>query len=343
MKHWTVMMVPHDQGSTRSLNVGTSHFWMIGTLFVILVTAASLFAFFSAYLYQQTQAAQEEFRDLQRANRNLTEQINQQATQTEPELSDRDIQEAERRIREEYEARTRAITAELNDLYVLEGQIREMQGLPPRVTSTAGYTNASADDGNGKGGPPGRGGSGAIPSLDDVLRPPHVIYGLSRPPADLIVQEIRLRIASLTELRNDMRTELDRIQRIPSIWPLEHSRHRVTSRYGYRRDPFNRQVRHHDGIDISAPYGTPVMSTGRGRVISSTYENYYGHVVRVDHGDGVVTLYAHLSSRSVEVGDQVERGDVIGRLGTSGRSTGPHVHYEVKVDGRNVDPEQYLP
>jgi murein DD-endopeptidase MepM/ murein hydrolase activator NlpD len=119
-------------------------------------------------------------------------------------------------------------------------------------------------------------------------------------------------------------------------------RGKITSRFGYRRDPFHFRLRHHDGVDISAPTGSQVVSTAKGRVTYSGYDGDYGNLVRVDHGNGIETWYAHLSERSVKQGQEVSRLDPIGKVGSTGRSTGSHLHFEVHVNGRKVDGEKYL-
>ena len=169
-----------------------------------------------------------------------------------------------------------------------------------------------------------------------------MIYGLSRPSADLLKLEIDLRIESLQDLLSAARDHNERIARLPGVWPTEDPGRHRTSRFGYRRDPFTHKTRFHSGVDIGAAFKSPVIATGRGVVSFSGYERYYGNVVRIDHGYGYETVYAHLAKRLVEEGQAVERYDKIGLLGSTGRSTGPHIHYEVRINGKPVDPEKYI-
>lgn len=118
--------------------------------------------------------------------------------------------------------------------------------------------------------------------------------------------------------------------------PFSHSR--ISSRFGYRVHPISKQWRPHNGLDFAAPSGTPVAATGAGRVARAGWGGSYGYLVVVDHGNGVETRYAHLSRIHVIAGQSVANGAVIGRVGSTGRSTGPHLHYEVLVEGRPVDP-----
>ena len=125
----------------------------------------------------------------------------------------------------------------------------------------------------------------------------------------------------------------------PIIWPADGW---ISAGYGYRTDPFNGRRDFHPAVDISANKGSPVYATGTGRVVSASRNGGYGNLVEIDHGFGLLTRYGHLSEFSVAVGDTVVRGDVIGRVGNTGRATGHHVHYEVWVNGRTLNPRKLL-
>ena len=127
----------------------------------------------------------------------------------------------------------------------------------------------------------------------------------------------------------------------PSIWPVMG---KLESGVGGRRNPFGgRGYEYHEGQDIDAAYGTPVQVAATGRVIIAGWQRGYGNVVYVDHGSGLSTRYGHLSEIDVGVGQTVTRGQTIGLVGSTGRSTGPHLHYEVRINNQPVDPKQYLP
>ena len=132
---------------------------------------------------------------------------------------------------------------------------------------------------------------------------------------------------------------------LPTIWP---TRGWITSGFGVRRPGYRRGAhggihrRFHEGIDIAAPRGTPIMSSGDGLVTYAGYRSGYGKTLVVDHGYGLSTLYAHCSSLFVEEGKRVSRGMIIASVGNTGRSTGPHLHYEIRVDGVPVNPLQYI-
>jgi len=118
---------------------------------------------------------------------------------------------------------------------------------------------------------------------------------------------------------------------------------RYSSGFGVRNDPFTGQLAMHEGIDFSAESGTPVISSADGVVIRSSWDASYGNVVEVRHGEDYVTRYAHLRKRLVEEGDHVVRGGQLGELGTTGRSTGPHLHYEMFKNGKLINPIQIIP
>jgi murein DD-endopeptidase MepM/ murein hydrolase activator NlpD len=125
----------------------------------------------------------------------------------------------------------------------------------------------------------------------------------------------------------------------PSIWPIEG---RVGSSFGQREDPFNGEGKFHSGIDIEAATGTPVRASADGDVSGATMGAGYGREVVLNHGHDVVTVYGHLSAVAVVTGQHVTRGQVIGYVGQTGRATGPHLHYEVRVHNVPVNPHKYL-
>jgi murein DD-endopeptidase MepM/ murein hydrolase activator NlpD len=130
-----------------------------------------------------------------------------------------------------------------------------------------------------------------------------------------------------------------RLAAAPSLWPVEGI---VTGSFGERIDPFNGEGAFHTGIDISTPFGTPILAPADGQVKATEYINGYGRTIIVDHGHGISTLYGHLSGYGVTSGEAIHRGDVIGFVGSSGRSTGAHLHYEVRIHDTPVNPHKYL-
>ena len=125
----------------------------------------------------------------------------------------------------------------------------------------------------------------------------------------------------------------------PNLWPVEGQ---VTASFGERIDPFNGEGAFHSGVDIGGSYGAPVVAPADGIVTFSDLLGGYGRAIMIDHGNGISTRYGHLSGFAVTAGQSVHRGDVIGYVGTSGRSTGPHLHYEVRINDTPVNPYKYL-
>ncbi len=134
-------------------------------------------------------------------------------------------------------------------------------------------------------------------------------------------------------------TQSERLSRTPSILPI---RGLIGAGFAWRRDPFTGRRQFHRGLDISAPQGTPVRAPADGIVVKSERHQGYGNVLYLSHGDGLITRYGHLLEFKARPGTKVKRGDVVGLVGSTGRSTAPHLHYEVLVHGRQVDPMRYI-
>lgn len=139
-------------------------------------------------------------------------------------------------------------------------------------------------------------------------------------------------------LIKDIEDRVDYLNARPSIFPLDMSTGSITSNFGYRQSPFSNLREFHYGIDISAPYGTNIVSASDGVVIFSGFKAGYGHTVIISHGYGYETLYSHNHSNLVENGDIVKQGDIIATVGTSGRTTGAHLHFEIIKDGKRINP-----
>ena len=144
---------------------------------------------------------------------------------------------------------------------------------------------------------------------------------------------------NLRELKGYFDAQRTILATTPSIWP---SRGWVTSDFGFRYDPYTGDRTMHRGLDIATAAGTTVIAPADGQVISTEYNTYYGKVILIDHGNSVVTRYAHLSEIAVKEGETVVRGQRIGAVGNTGRSTGPHLHYEIEVSGIPINPMKYI-
>ena len=178
----------------------------------------------------------------------------------------------------------------------------------------------------------GGGGLTTTPALLSNMLSPDMTFGVL---SDLL--------GSMASRLDIMRNGVERRQALaaatPSIWPVSGW---LTSRYGNRRDPFTGGADFHPGLDISADYGQPVHATADGTIALAERSGSYGNLVEIDHGYGIVTRYGHLSRFRATAGQQVHRGDVIGYVGSTGRSTSAHLHYEILLNGKLTNPLKLL-
>tara|TARA_B100001109_G_scaffold246739_1_gene235767 strand:- start:815 stop:1792 length:978 start_codon:yes stop_codon:yes gene_type:complete len=157
---------------------------------------------------------------------------------------------------------------------------------------------------------------------------------------DVLTKELVIQSKSLDEIELLAKNKESLLSSIPSIQPVNSSDlRRMASGYGYRIDPFTKRRTMHWGMDFSAKTGTPIYATGDGRISRADARAAgFGKHVRIDHGFGYVSIYAHMNRIIVEKGDKVKRGDLIGYVGSTGRSVAPHLHYEIVKDGRKINP-----
>jgi murein DD-endopeptidase MepM/ murein hydrolase activator NlpD len=156
--------------------------------------------------------------------------------------------------------------------------------------------------------------------------------------AELLYLQLKERF-SVAEGEGKETGSADSLKGTKPRWPVKA---RVSSAFGWRRDPINGKKRFHEGIDLAVREGTPVRAAMPGRVLKSEYQKGYGNMVLVDHGHGFTTLYAHNQENLVKEGDWVRTGVPIAKAGSTGRSTGPHLHFEVRRHGRHIDPKAFL-
>jgi len=155
-------------------------------------------------------------------------------------------------------------------------------------------------------------------------------------------KELYIQSKSYDELVLLAKNKETMLENLPAIQPvLNKNLMRMASGYGWRIDPIYHTRRFHAGMDFTAPIGTDIYATGNGTVSGAGWEQGYGNCVQIDHGYGYVTLYAHMNAIKVRVGQKLKRGDVIGMIGNTGKSTGPHLHYEVHYKGEIMNPQNY--
>lgn len=189
-----------------------------------------------------------------------------------------------------------------------------------------------------------------LSGMGGALVEDHPLGSIFSKEQDKLVEDMRLNIGrmkkkttlleeSLHELKEYIQGKKILLAYTPAIWP---TRGWVTSRFGYRLSPFTGLREFHQGLDISTQMGTPIISPADGVVVRVGMQGGYGKMITIDHGYGCTTRYGHVSKAMVKVGSRVKRGQVIAAVGTTGRSTGPHLHYEIHKNGLPVNPKRYI-
>jgi hypothetical protein len=218
---------------------------------------------------------------------------------------------------ESFRSGTASVRSELASWKALHASMWEALG--PELTK-------DKKDGSGIGGIP-------APEVDD-----RVAAG-PQDELSLLLQTVAEEGPRLRELERVIGRTGEVIDTLPLRWPL---RGRVNSEFGRRSSPYGGAAERHEGLDISVPLGTPVMCPAPGRVVTAGGGGDYGRHVMIDHGNGVRSLYGHMSKVEVRTGQLVEKGTILGLTGSTGRSTGPHLHYELRVAGKAVNPRKFL-
>ena len=186
----------------------------------------------------------------------------------------------------------------------------------------------------------GYGGTNRYEQLMDMANAELVMNTTQK--MDMLNRQLYIQSKSFDEVVDLCKGHDEMLKCIPAIMPVSNKDLKKTaSGYGTRIDPIYNTPKFHAGMDFSANIGTPVYATGDGKVIKAWWETGYGNLIQVDHGFGYVTWYAHLSKYKVRPGQKVVRGEVIGEVGNTGKSTGPHLHYEVHVKGKVQNPVNY--
>ena len=158
---------------------------------------------------------------------------------------------------------------------------------------------------------------------------------------DLLNRQLYAQSLSFDQIRNEAFNQRNKINHVPGILPLKSGNFSLSSGYGYRVDPWQGGTKFHNGLDFMAPVGTPVYATADGVVTKATLDGVYGNNVEIEHGFNYKTVYAHLSEIKVKEGDKIKRGELLGKTGNSGKSSGPHLHYEVRFKDKPENPVNY--
>lgn len=229
-----------------------------------------------------------------------------------------------------------APAAEGTDLRQVAARVAQMQSqlvrldkLSDRLTRMVGFSTDEllASDENASG------------RFDAVPPPVMTLAGLMR-QVDVLFRQFDDRRDMLGALESLFVLDDVRRKLLPTSLPLETGGY--SSDFGWRTDPFTHERNYHEGIDFTAEHGAPILAAAGGVVVYSAFHPQYGNMLEIDHGNGLVTRYAHAAKRLARVGDVVTRGAQIGEVGSSGRSTGNHLHFEVRRSGAPLNPAQFL-
>lgn len=301
---YTIVVFPGSTGSPKRIQLSkkTAKVALITLLFLSLSFGGAGIYFINQYLNYQE--GQVELSELKRQEKIQKTQI------------------------DKFSKQVRSFETEMSRLESFEKKLRIITSFENSPKNNQGHL--------GVGGPYGLSSHSFTTSLEKETE-----SMLDRLSGDLgiLTNQIKMRQFSFQELDEYLKNQKSLLASTPSIWP---TRGWVTSGFGYRKSPFTGLPEKHEGLDIAARLGSEVRATADGKVILAGRENGYGNMVEIDHGYGVLTRYGHNSKNLVQVGDKVKRGQVIALIGSTGRSTGPHVHYEVMVNGIPVSPRNYI-
>ena len=311
----TVVMVGGINRSTRMISVPTGVIIALGA-WLCLSVIAGFFCYFSF-----------------EGGRNLSitqKKLEAQCTVQENELSAKiaEIYAQKDRI-EELDSGLKKIKSKLDRIFQMDARIRQYLGLDAREFNTP--------DGSHQGGIP--------PQLGDAVTETQVKWELHYPDirsGDVLMAYAIFIQESTFELMNFVEKRDEKVRRIPSILPVRGNGIWLSSFFGYRKDPFTGQKALHNGLDIAGQYDIEIIAPADGTVEDDERDRFLGNVIKLDHGEGVKTIFGHLSRITVKKKDKIKRGQVIGYMGNSGRSTGTHLHYSITRSEMHFDPMDYI-
>ncbi|MCX8087304.1 MAG: peptidoglycan DD-metalloendopeptidase family protein [Rhodocyclaceae bacterium] len=304
-----IILVSNRMATARSITLTGGHLALIGAGFILLVLILS--SFFSYLTVRHAAKLRLPF---------LTELVRS--------ISLAEAQKTHELVRENLS--TMAVR-----LGQMQGQLMQLDTLGERLAALAGVKAPEAKKSviPGKPAPAGSGGPLVRP---DNLSPTELQRAL-----DELAQQIELRSQTLTQLEDRIFEERIRKHLLPTATPVAGVEARASS-FGWRLDPFTGQAALHEGIDFIAEPGTPILAAAAGIVKTVEWHPQYGNLVEIDHGNELITRYAHASATFVKPGELVRRGQKIAAVGNTGRSTGPHLHFEVRINGVAQNPARFL-
>jgi murein DD-endopeptidase MepM/ murein hydrolase activator NlpD len=318
MKHYTLMMIRDPKQSVLRVRIPVFLLLVVPLLFTAACILAYLF-YFRSVSYDETN---------KRLQSTLTGHISDHLI----EVSGKD-QTIERLQGELLQLSEQAeqLDVRMEELRQLEEEMKRLTGLgqlPVNGKALSAQSPAEAASGIG-------GRSREVTEADEEQ-----LITDTRAHYETIYSEMETLYGDLSKTKESVLEQLRELEFTPTIWPLDSRT--ITSPFGMRRDPFSYSMVYHSGLDIGASTGSPVYAAASGKVTFTGSDSQHGNNIIIDHGNGLKTWYMHLSKIETAKGDAVKKGQQIGKVGSTGRSTGPHLHYEVLKNGSSVDPKSYL-
>lgn len=298
----------HARFTTKSITLTTRHLVLAALMFIVLVVLCT------SSLYYLT------FRHAAEIKLPFVQDMLVTATQDDTSKKDKYVKEN--------------LTAMAIKLGEMQAQLMRLDALGERVQGLAGV---KPEEFNFKE-KPGRGG--AEPSSTGDRSSRDLSMSEFQRALDMMAKDVEHRADYMNVVETALMSDKIKSKLLPTIQPVNVSYN--ASGFGWRLDPFTGRSAFHEGIDFPSPTGTPIVAAAGGVVIAAEYHSQYGNLIEIDHGNDIVTRYAHASKLLMKVGDIVKRGQVVANIGSTGRSTGAHLHFEVLVKGVQQDPHKFL-
>lgn len=319
-RRYTLLIIPDSPEDSRRLRLSALSLLAAGAACTLLVVSAAALLFLRSIDAERIHAL---YRELAAASESYDDSIEQR------EQSIVVLQQQVLRLREE----AGEVKLRLEELSRLESELEALVTLSlpgePKRTDTASIDQAAVEY-------EGIGGED-YPLAEDDEQPASAGQYVS---LIALKHEAAALATRLEQKKNEVGRIIETLRITPTHWPADSRR--ITSEFGIRRDPFTRRKSMHSGVDLGGKSGDPVYAAADGKVTESAYNSSRGHYIVLSHPSGLQSVYMHLRKRHVQAGEQVVQGERIGDLGSTGRSTGPHLHFEIWKNGEPIDPLPYL-
>jgi murein DD-endopeptidase MepM/ murein hydrolase activator NlpD len=225
-----------------------------------------------------------------------------------------------------------ALTGITADVKVLREQLARLEVAEQKVRTVFGFPEVNSEE-------RALGIGGTVVNADPTLSESTQLTYALESEIDRLLHRAAFERENFESVFSALLDQKQRLDHTPSVYPVEGV---LMRGFGVKSDPFTGTMRQHHGLDLAAPIGTPIYAPAAGKIILRERQTQYGNTVVIDHGYGIETVYGHMSKFAAKLGQTVRRGDIIGYVGNTGYSTGPHLHYEVHANGRSQNPMAYV-